>query len=200
MADAGLIVIASFISPFANEREMARLAAGDILFVEAFVDTPLAVCESRDPKGLYKKARTGELKNFTGIDSVYEAPSQPEITLHGGEHSPGSTCRSGRRISFFQECLFCWNHRNLGTIETMTDQLKVALVTGAGTGVGKAVAQMLIQNGYCVTLTGRRGELLEAAASESDAESDAVFCHPADIRHSEEVDRLFDAAIALWPD
>ena len=88
MADAGLIVIASFISPFANEREMARLAAGDILFVEAFVDTPLAVCESRDPKGLYKKARTGELKNFTGIDSAYEAPSRPEITLHGAEHTP----------------------------------------------------------------------------------------------------------------
>ena len=67
---------------------MARLAAGDILFVEAFVDTPLAVCESRDSKGLYKKARTGELKNFTGIDSAYEAPSRPEITLHGAEHTP----------------------------------------------------------------------------------------------------------------
>ena len=88
MADAGLIVIASFISPFANEREMARLVAGDILFVEVFVDTPLAVCESRDPKGLYKKARTGELKNFTGIDSAYEAPSWPEITLHGTEYTP----------------------------------------------------------------------------------------------------------------
>jgi len=88
MADAGLIVIASFISPFANEREMARLVAGDILFVEVFVDTPLAVCESRDPKGLYKKARTGELKNFTGIDSAYEAPSRPEITLHGVEYTP----------------------------------------------------------------------------------------------------------------
>ena len=80
----------------------------------------------------------------------------------------------------------------------MADQLKVAIVTGAGTGVGKAVAQILIQNGYCVTLTGRRGELLEAAASESGAESDAVFCHPADIRHTEEVDRLFDAAIARF--
>ena len=80
----------------------------------------------------------------------------------------------------------------------MTDQSKVALVTGAGTGVGKAVAQMLLQNGYCVTLTGRRGELLEAAASESDAGSDAVLCHAADLRHSEEVDRLFDAAIARF--
>ena len=88
MADAGLIVIASFISPFAREREMARLAVGDILFVEVFVDTPLAVCEARDPKGLYKKARAGELQNFTGIDSAYEAPSRPEITLRAGEHSP----------------------------------------------------------------------------------------------------------------
>jgi len=88
MADAGLIVIASFISPFAREREMARLAVGDVLFIEVFVDTPLAVCEARDPKGLYKKARAGELQNFTGIDSAYEAPSRPEITLRAGEHSP----------------------------------------------------------------------------------------------------------------
>ena len=80
----------------------------------------------------------------------------------------------------------------------MTDQSKVAIVTGAGTGVGKAVAQMLLQNGYCVTLTGRRGELLEAAASESDAGPDAVLCHAADLRHPEEVDRLFDAAIARF--
>lgn len=77
----------------------------------------------------------------------------------------------------------------------MTEQLKVAIVTGAGTGVGKAVAQILLRNGYCVTLTGRRGKLLEAAASESDADSKAVFCHQADVRHAEEVDSLFDAAI-----
>ena len=88
MADAGLIVIASFISPFANERAMAREIADDVLFVEVFVDTPLAVCETRDPKGLYKKARAGELENFTGIDSIYEAPSHPEITLQGSERSP----------------------------------------------------------------------------------------------------------------
>ena len=80
----------------------------------------------------------------------------------------------------------------------MADQSKVAIVPGAGTGVGKAVAQILLQNGYSVALTGRRGELLESAASESCAESDAVFCHPADIRHTEEVDRLFDAAIARF--
>ena len=77
----------------------------------------------------------------------------------------------------------------------MTEQPKVAIVTGAGTGVGKAVAQILLRNGYCVTLTGRRSKLLEAAASESDADSKAVFCHQADVRHVEEVDSLFDAAI-----
>ena len=80
----------------------------------------------------------------------------------------------------------------------MADPLKVAIVTGAGTGVGKAVAQILLHNGYCVTLTGRRGELLEAAASESGAESDAVFCHAADLRYADEVDRLFNAAIARF--
>ena len=77
----------------------------------------------------------------------------------------------------------------------MTEQPKVAIVTGAGTGVGKAVAQILLRNGYCVTLTGRRSKLLEAAASESGADSKAVFCHQADVRHVEEVDSLFDAAI-----
>ena len=77
----------------------------------------------------------------------------------------------------------------------MTEQPKVAIVTGAGTGVGKAVAQILLRNGYCVTLTGRRSKLLETAASESGADSKAVFCHQADVRHVEEVDSLFDAAI-----
>ena len=77
----------------------------------------------------------------------------------------------------------------------MTEQPKVAIVTGAGTCVGKAVAQILLRNGYCVTLTGRRSKLLEAAASESGADSTAVFCHQADVRHVEEVDSLFDAAI-----
>jgi bifunctional enzyme CysN/CysC len=81
MADAGLIVLVSFISPFRAERRMARglLAAGE--FVEVFVDTPLEVAETRDPKGLYKKARRGELKNFTGLDSPYEAPENPELRI-----------------------------------------------------------------------------------------------------------------------
>jgi bifunctional enzyme CysN/CysC len=82
MVDAGLIVIVSFISPFRNERRMARELFGEGEFVEVFVDTPLEECERRDVKGLYAKARAGELKNFTGIDSDYEAPEAAEIHLH----------------------------------------------------------------------------------------------------------------------
>ncbi len=81
MVDAGLIVLVSFISPFRSERRLARSLMEDGEFVEIFVDTPLEVCESRDPKGLYKKARAGELKNFTGIDSAYEAPENAEVVL-----------------------------------------------------------------------------------------------------------------------
>jgi bifunctional enzyme CysN/CysC len=81
MVDAGLIVIASFISPFRAEREFARSCVRPGEFIEVFVDTPLAVAESRDPKGLFKKARRGELFNFTGIDSPYEPPSDPEIRI-----------------------------------------------------------------------------------------------------------------------
>ena len=88
MADAGLIVLVSFISPFTNERRLAREVAGDIRFTEVFVNTPLEVCEARDPKGLYAKARRGEIKNFTGISSPYEAPDSPDVTLHGGLHDP----------------------------------------------------------------------------------------------------------------
>jgi len=88
MADAGLIVLVSFISPFRNERRLAREIAGDIDFVEVYVDTPIEVCEARDPKGLYKRARAGEIANFTGIDSPFEEPTQPELILHGAEHEP----------------------------------------------------------------------------------------------------------------
>ncbi len=88
MADAGLIVLASFISPFEKERRLAREIAGDIAFTEIYVDTPLEICEARDPKGLYKKARAGEIKNFTGIDSPFEAPTSPELVLHGAEAEP----------------------------------------------------------------------------------------------------------------
>ncbi|HEV2083193.1 MAG TPA: adenylyl-sulfate kinase [Brevundimonas sp.] len=81
MADAGLIVLVSLISPFAAERRMARDLMGDGRFVEVFVDVPLAVAEARDVKGLYRKARAGQLANFTGIDSPYERPEAPEVHL-----------------------------------------------------------------------------------------------------------------------
>ncbi len=88
MVDAGLIVLVSFISPFRTERRMARelLEAGE--FIEVFVDAPLAVAEQRDPKGLYKKARSGQLRNFTGVDSPYEEPDAPELRIETNRMSP----------------------------------------------------------------------------------------------------------------
>jgi bifunctional enzyme CysN/CysC len=88
MADAGLIVLTAFISPFRAERDMVRKMLPEGEFVEIFVDTPLEVAEARDVKGLYKKARAGALKNFTGIDSPYEAPEKPEITVNTVEMTP----------------------------------------------------------------------------------------------------------------
>lgn len=85
MVDAGLIVLVSFISPFRNERQMARELFAEGEFIEVFVDTPLEICEQRDVKGLYKKARAGQLKNFTGIDSPYEAPIAAEVHLKTGQ-------------------------------------------------------------------------------------------------------------------
>jgi bifunctional enzyme CysN/CysC len=79
--DAGLIVLVSFISPFRSERRMARELVGKDEFIEVFVDTPIDVCMTRDPKGLYQKAKAGEIKNFTGIDSPYEAPEAAELTI-----------------------------------------------------------------------------------------------------------------------
>ncbi len=88
MTDAGLIVLTAFISPFAAEREMVRAMLPKGEFIEIFVDTPLAEAERRDVKGLYRKARAGELKNFTGIDSPYEAPQQPELRIDTTSESP----------------------------------------------------------------------------------------------------------------
>jgi bifunctional enzyme CysN/CysC len=88
MADAGLIVLTAFISPFRAERDMVRSMLPDGEFVEIFVDTPLDVAEARDVKGLYKKARSGALKNFTGIDSPYEPPEAPEIRVNTVEMTP----------------------------------------------------------------------------------------------------------------
>ena len=79
--DAGVIVLTAFISPFMKDREQVRNLLNVGEFLEVFIDTPLEVCESRDPKGLYQKARTGEIPNFTGISSPYEAPANPEIWL-----------------------------------------------------------------------------------------------------------------------
>lgn len=87
MSDAGLITLVSFISPFRSERRMARNMMAEGEFVEVFVDTPLDVAEARDVKGLYKRARAGEIKNFTGLDSPYEAPDDPEIRINTVEMS-----------------------------------------------------------------------------------------------------------------
>ncbi len=88
MVDAGLIVLVSFISPFRAERRLARELFSEGDFIEIYVDTPLTVCEERDPKGLYRKARKGLIKNFTGIDSDYEVPENPELRLKTAETSP----------------------------------------------------------------------------------------------------------------
>jgi bifunctional enzyme CysN/CysC len=88
MVDAGLIVLTAFISPFRAERALARSLLADGEFVEIHVDTPLDVAEMRDVKGLYRKARRGELKNFTGVDSPYEAPEAPELRVNTVECTP----------------------------------------------------------------------------------------------------------------
>jgi len=89
-ADVGLITITSFISPYRVHRDRARAAhqAAKLDFFEIFIDAPLTVCESRDPKGLYKKARAGELKGMTGIDDPYEAPANPELVIKTDQVSP----------------------------------------------------------------------------------------------------------------
>jgi bifunctional enzyme CysN/CysC len=88
MADAGLIVVVALISPFRAERSLARALLSDGEFLEVFVDTPVHVAEQRDVKGLYKKARSGELRNFTGIDSIYQSPESPELRLETVGISP----------------------------------------------------------------------------------------------------------------
>ncbi|XQW85938.1 adenylyl-sulfate kinase [Thalassotalea piscium] len=79
--DSGLIVSTAFISPFASDRKIAKEMLDDGEFIEVFIDTPIAICEQRDPKGLYKKARAGEIKDFTGIDSNYDVPVTPDIHI-----------------------------------------------------------------------------------------------------------------------
>lgn len=82
--DAGLITLSAFISPFRSDRQMVRSLFAPGEFIEVHISTSLEICEARDPKGLYKKARTGKIRNFTGIDSAYEAPVDPEISLDAG--------------------------------------------------------------------------------------------------------------------
>lgn len=83
MVDAGLIVLTAFISPYQKDRQQVRERFEQGRFIEIFVDTPLSICEARDPKGLYQKARRGEIKEFSGIDSPYERPIDPELHLDG---------------------------------------------------------------------------------------------------------------------
>ena len=85
---AGLIALTAFISPYRIDRDRVRATMKPGEFIEVFVDTPLEICEQRDPKGLYKKARAGEIKHFTGIDDPYEAPESPELVLLAGEQTP----------------------------------------------------------------------------------------------------------------
>ena len=87
MHDAGLIVLVSFISPFRAERDMARALFDEGQFIEIYVDTPIEIAEKRDTKGLYARARRGEIPNFTGIDSPYEEPKSPEMKLNAGQNS-----------------------------------------------------------------------------------------------------------------
>jgi len=90
--DSGLIVLTAFISPFQSDRELVKDLVEEGEFIEVFIDTPLEVCESRDPKGLYKKARAGEIKDFTGIDSPYEAPTLPAIHIKNDNTSIEKAC------------------------------------------------------------------------------------------------------------
>ena len=102
MTDAGLIVLVSFISPFRAERQMARSLMAEGEFIEIHVDTPLDVAEQRDVKGLYKKARAGEIRNFTGIDSPYEPPLDPELRLDTVGRTPEEAAEEILRFLTFR--------------------------------------------------------------------------------------------------
>ena len=98
---AGILTLTAFISPYRADRNKVRELLEPGEFVEIYVDTPLAICEQRDPKGLYKKARAGEIKGFTGIDAPYEPPENPELVLKGGEHDIETLTR--QVIDFLEE-------------------------------------------------------------------------------------------------
>jgi adenylylsulfate kinase len=102
-ADTGIITMTSFISPYRKDRDNVRALhdQGKLLFIEVHVNTPISTCEQRDPKGLYKKARAGQLKNFTGIDDPYEPPAKPELTLDATNVSPQEA--TVRLLSYLEE-------------------------------------------------------------------------------------------------
>ncbi len=102
-ADAGCVTLTSFISPYRADRDKARAThdAGKLAFYEIFVDTPIEVCEQRDPKGLYKKARAGQIKGFTGIDDPYEAPGKPELVLKPADYDVAEAVR--RCVAFLED-------------------------------------------------------------------------------------------------
>jgi len=93
--EAGMIALTAFISPYRIDRGRVRGSLSDGEFIEVFVDTPIAVCETRDPKGLYNKARAGEIKGFTGVDDPYEAPVSPELVLSAAEKTPEELADEG---------------------------------------------------------------------------------------------------------
>ncbi len=99
--DAGLIVLTAFISPFISDRELVKNLFDDGIFLEVFIDTPLDVCEQRDPKGMYKKARNGIIKNFTGISSPYEPPINPDIHIKNDDIELHQAC--DQVINFLKE-------------------------------------------------------------------------------------------------
>ncbi|AZB42874.1 adenylyl-sulfate kinase [Bacillus sp. FJAT-42376] len=99
--DAGSVVITAFISPFKEDRSQVRELLDADEFIEVFADCPLDQCEARDPKGLYKKARNGEIKGFTGIDSPYETPDHPEVVLNSGEYNPAEC--AGQILHYLKE-------------------------------------------------------------------------------------------------
>ena len=100
-ADSGALVVSAFISPYRKDRDRIRGLMGPGEFVEVFVDTPLEICEARDPKGLYKKARAGEISNFTGLDAPYEAPVSPEVHLETADLSIDEA--AAQVISYLEE-------------------------------------------------------------------------------------------------
>jgi len=103
LADAGVVTMTAFISPYRKDRALARQLHDDagLPFVEVFVDTPVTVCEERDPKGLYGKARRGEIQGFTGVDDPYEPPESPELTVLTAEHAPADIAR--QVLAFLRE-------------------------------------------------------------------------------------------------